>query len=94
MAGNPQQIARTWAKHALANPTFKAKLEENHAALMLRSIEPGGLDSVTSATKNAVTMAKSVGLSVADSMTAMGWALEWVCLGYVPRTSRTTASFQ
>lgn len=94
MAGNPQQIARTWAKHAITSATFRAKLKENHDALMLRSIEPGGLDSVTSATKNAVTMAKSVGLSVADSMMAMGWALDWVSLGYVPRTNRTTASFQ
>jgi len=94
MAANAQQVARTWAKHALCNPAFAAALEENHAALMLQSISTGGLDSVTSATKNGVTMAKSVGLSVADTMAAMGWALEWMRNGYVPASSRSRVSFQ
>jgi hypothetical protein len=60
---------------------------------MDQSIADGGLDKVTSATKNGVSMAKQVGLTVPEAMTAMGMALDWIEAGYVPCQSRSYGRF-
>ena len=87
------QVAREWARAGLSDPTIAAKLRANHRALILQSMEPGGLSSVTQATKNGVSMGKTMGLAVADTMTAMGRAMEWIELGFVPQQSRSVARF-
>jgi hypothetical protein len=93
MAASVQQVARQWAKHGLGNAKFSASLAQQYNALMAQSITPGGLDRVTTATKNGVSMAKSVGLSVPDAMTAMGMAIDWIEAGVVPSQSRSIGRF-
>lgn len=90
---NTLQVAREWARAGLCDATIAAKLRTNHRALVLASMEPGGLATVTSATKNGVSMGKTMGLSIPDTLTAMGRALEWIDLGYVPCQSRSIAGF-
>jgi hypothetical protein len=56
-------------------------------------MEPGGLATVTQATKNGVSMGKTMGLSIPDTLTAMGRAMEWIDLGYVPQQSKSFGRF-
>jgi hypothetical protein len=93
MASDRNKVAREWAKGGMCNSASAAKLRTYHSALFAQSMAPGGLDSVTQATKNAVTMGKTVGLSVIDTMAAMRIALEWIDLGFVPCQSRTLGRF-
>jgi hypothetical protein len=51
------------------------------------------LDKVTSATKNGVSMAKQVGLSVPEAMQAMGLAIDWIDAGIIPCQSRAFGRF-
>ena len=93
MAASVSQVARQWAKHGIGNAKFAESLFAAYDALMTQSISPGGLDKVTSATKNGVSMAKNVGLSVPDAMEAMGLALDWITAGIVPCQSRSVGRF-
>jgi hypothetical protein len=93
MAGNVLDVARQWARHGIGNAKFAALLGTRYNALMEQSIADGGLDKVTSATKNGVSMAKQVGLSVPEAMTAMGMAIDWIEAGYVPCQSRSYGRF-
>ena len=93
MAASLQQVARQWAKYGIGNDKFAALLSARYGALMEQSISEGGLDKVTSATKNGVSMAKQVGLSVPEAMQAMGLALDWIGIGYVPTQSRSFGRF-
>ena len=87
------QVAREWARAGLGDPTISNKLRTNHRALILQSMEPGGLATVTQATKNGVSMGKTMGLSIPDTLTAFGRAMEWIDLGYVPQQSRSFGRF-
>lgn len=89
MNADKWQTARDWAKLAISSRKFYGKLKENYETLALASIEPGGLDSMTSGAKNAVSMGKQVGLSIPDTLAAMTRALEWADQGCIP--SRTTS---
>tara|TARA_R110000868_G_scaffold31234_1_gene114589 strand:- start:530 stop:811 length:282 start_codon:yes stop_codon:yes gene_type:complete len=93
MASSRNQAAKEWAKIGMCDSAFAASLRTKYRALATQSISPGGLDSVTQATKNAVSMGKQVGLSVLDTMAAMRIALEWIDLGYVPVQSRSLGRF-
>lgn len=93
MADKVLQVARDWAKAGIRDGSIAASLATYHRALVLQSMSPGGLNTVTSATKNGVSMGKSMGLDVADTMTAMGYALDWIETGYVPCQSRSYGRF-
>jgi hypothetical protein len=86
-------VATTWAKAGMRDREIADTLSTNYRALILQSMAAGGLNTVTSATKNGVSMGKSMGLSVPDTMEAMRQALEWIELGYVPCRSRSIARF-
>lgn len=87
------QVARSWAKAGLCDATIAAKIRSEHRALVLKSIAPGGLSSITQAQKNGMMLTKSSGLSVPDTMTAFGRAIEWLDLGYIPQQSRSLGRF-
>jgi hypothetical protein len=53
----------------------------------------GGLDSITSATKNSVTMQKMIGLNESDRQNALRWALDYLQNGFVPAQSRSLGRF-
>jgi hypothetical protein len=93
MAANVQQVARQWAKHGISNGSFAALLSTRYNALMEQSVADGGLDKVSSATKNGVSMAKQVGLSVPEAMQAMGLAIDWIDAGIIPCQSRAFGRF-
>lgn len=87
------QVATVWAKAGMRDREISDTLATNYRALVLQSMAAGGLNTVTAATKNGVQMAKTVGLSIPDTMEAMRCALEWIELGYVPCRSRSIARF-
>ena len=86
-------VSKLWARQGMKNARFLNLLRARYNALLLQSIADGGLDKVTSATKNGISMGKQVGLSVPDVMEAMEKALSYVELGQVPVTSRTLGRF-
>ena len=93
MDANTARVAREWAKGGLCDTQIAAKLRTNYRALILASMEPGGLSTITGATKNGVNMITQVGLNKMDGLSAMGRAIEWIDLGYVPCQSRSRARF-
>lgn len=55
------------------------------------ALTKGGMDSISSATKNGVTMQKMIGLGEGERITALRTALAYLCAGYAPSTrSRVT----
>ena len=82
-----------WAAQGLKNVQFANLLRKRYNDLLTASISEGGLDKVTSATKNGVSMGKQVGLSVPDTMDAMSKAISFIDLGIVPCTTRTLGRF-
>ena len=87
------QVATVWAKAGLSDRDIADTLRTNHRALVLQSMAPGGLSTVTSATKNGVSMGKAMGLSIPDTLEAMQTALSWIDGGFVPCRSRSIARF-
>ena len=91
--GDIESVAKAWGNQAIKDGKFAALLKTRYNSLMIQSISDGGLDKVTSATKNGVSMGKQVGLSVPQVMEAMSKAIAYAELGYVPQTSRTLGRF-
>jgi len=91
--GNPLNVAARWAKAGMRNHEIAATLQTYYDALLLQSMAPGGLHTVTNATKNGIQMAKERGLSIEDTLLAFEKALDWIQLGYVPCRSRSIARF-
>lgn len=91
--GDPHSVAKEWAKVGICNPAFVAKLRTARDELAIAMLSPGGMDSITSATKNSVSMAKAQGLNIPDTLAAMNRALDWIQLGYIPTMSRSFARF-
>lgn len=87
------QVSRMWATQGLKNVQFANLLRKRYNELLTASISEGGLDKVTSATKNGVSMGKQVGLSVPETMDAMSKAISYIDLGIVPYTKRTLGRF-
>jgi hypothetical protein len=87
------QVSRMWAAQGLKNAQFATLLRKRYNDLLIASISEGGLDKVTSATKNGVSMGKQVGLSVPETMEAMSKAISYIDLGIVPYTKRTLGRF-
>jgi hypothetical protein len=87
------EVSRIWAAQGLKNVQFANLLRKRYNDLLIASISEGGLDKVTSATKNGVSMGKQVGLSVPETMDAMSKAISFIDLGIVPYTRRTLGRF-
>jgi hypothetical protein len=87
------RVSRMWAAQGLKNVQFANLLRKRYNDLLIASISEGGLDKVTSATKNGVSMGKQVGLSVPETMDAMSKAISFIDLGIVPVTTRTLGRF-
>jgi hypothetical protein len=86
-------VSRIWATQGLKNVQFANLLRKRYNDLLTASISEGGLDKVTSATKNGVSMGKQVGLSVPETMEAMSKAISYIDFGTVPYTKRTFGRF-
>tara|TARA_R110000868_G_scaffold280538_4_gene540710 strand:- start:559 stop:840 length:282 start_codon:yes stop_codon:yes gene_type:complete len=50
------------------------------------ALTKGGMDSISSAGKNGVTMSKVIGLDESSRQTALRIALAWLSQGFAPRT--------
>lgn len=87
------RVSRMWAAQGLKNVQFANLLRKRYNELLTASISEGGLDKVTSATKNGVSMGKQVGLSVPETMDAMSKAISFIDLGIVPYNTRTLGRF-
>lgn len=93
MGSQVTTAAAIWARAGLKSGKKAALIKERYDALFTQSLTAGGLDTVTQATKNSVSMGKSVGLSVIETMEALGRALEWIDAGAVPSQTRSYGRF-
>ncbi len=94
MAASVYQVARNlfaWAKdNAKRTAQIQSAFDD---AVAGGALTKGGLDSITSATKNSVTMSKMVGMNENDRQTALRLAVQWLAAGYAPATSRSLGRF-
>lgn len=92
MAATAYDTAKEIFFWANGNAERTADVQAAYDAAGANPIAKGGLDSVLSATKNNVTMQKTVGLGELDRVKALRWALTWLDLGYMP-SRRTIGVF-
>lgn len=90
---DPYDVAKTWASVALYDLEVASRMRANFRALVLQSMEPGGLNTVTSATKNAMQMGKEMSLDIPRTLLAFRECVRILDLGYVPCRSRSIARF-
>ena len=93
MAANVREVARNLFHYANGNPPRIAGIKSAFDAAMGGALSKGGMDSITSATKNGVTMAKLVGLNEVERQTALRMAMEYLNIGFVPASSRSLGRF-
>lgn len=94
MAASVYQVARNLFAWARDNAKRTAQIQQAFDdSVSGGALTKGGLDSITSATKNGVTMSKMVGLNENDRQTALRLAVEWLSLGYAPGTGRSLGRF-
>ncbi len=86
MAESAYSVARNWFAWANGNPKNTTAIRSAFNDCMAGSLGKGGLDSVTSASKNGVSMQKTVGLTEPQRQDALRLALQWLDLGYIPST--------
>ena len=93
MTANPREVAKNLFRYACGNPQRIREIKSAFDAAMSGALSKGGMDSVTSATKNGVTMSKLVGPSEADRQKALSMALDFIEAGFVPSASRSYGRF-
>lgn len=93
MAGDVRKAAIIWAKGGLSNPRNAALIKSRYDALFAQSLTAGGLDTVTNATKNSVSMGKQIGLTVVETLDALSLAKDWIDLGYIPTQTKAFGRF-
>lgn len=93
MAANPKEVARNLFYYAQGNPQRIASIRSAFDASVAGALTKGGMDSITSATKNSVTMQKMIGLNESDRQNALRWALDYLQYGFVPAQSRSIGRF-
>jgi len=86
-------VAREWARGGLTSPRLANLIKARYTALFEASLTDGGLDNVTNATKNGISMGKQVGLSAPDTLIALGRAVDWINQGLVPSGTRGRIRF-
>jgi hypothetical protein len=93
MAANVREVARNLFHYANGNPQRIAGIQSAFDAAMGGALSKGGMDSITQATKNGVTMSKLVGLNEVERQTALRMAMEYLGNGFVPASSRSLGRF-
>jgi hypothetical protein len=93
-ASDVYKIARNLFTYAHGNSKRIAQIRAAFdEAVAGGALSKGGLDVVTSATKNGVSVQKMVGLDEGSRQTALRIALQWLDAGYAPPTGRSLARF-
>jgi len=93
MAANPRDVARNLFLYARGDAKRVGDIRNAFELAMTGALTKGGMDSLTNATKNNVSMSKLVGLNESDRQTALRLAIEWIDAGFVPSQSRGFARF-
>jgi hypothetical protein len=83
MAGNVYSVARNWFTWAHRDAKNTNAIRKAFNDCMAGSLGKGGLDVVTSASKNGISMQKTVGMSESERMDALRIAIQWLDQGFV-----------
>jgi hypothetical protein len=83
MAGNVHSVARNWFVWAHRDAKNTNAIKKAFNDCMSGSLGKGGMDSVTSAAKNGISMQKTVGMSESERMDALRIAIQWLDQGFV-----------
>lgn len=93
MPSNAKDIAKNLFYYAKGNPQRIAAIQSAFDASVAGALTKGGMDMVTSAAKNNVSMQKLVGMNETDRQNALRWALQYLMSGFVPSQSRSIGRF-
>lgn len=93
MPSTAKDIARNLFYYAKGNPQRIAAIQAAFDESVAGALSKGGLDMISSASKNNVSMSKLVGMPEMDRQNALRWALAYLAAGFVPSSSRSFARF-
>jgi selenophosphate synthetase-related protein len=93
MPSNAKDIARNLFYYAKGNPQRIAAIQSAFDAAMTGALTKGGMDMITAASKNNVSMSKLAGMNETDRQNALRWALQYLMAGFVPSQSRSIGRF-
>jgi len=93
MPSNAKDIAKNLFYYAKGNPQRIAAIQSAFDASVAGALTKGGMDMVTTAAKNNISMQKLVGMNETDRQNALRWALQYLMSGFVPSQSRSIGRF-
>lgn len=93
MPSNAKEVARNLFFYAKGNPQRIASIQAAFDASVAGALTKGGMDVISSASKNNVSMTKLVGMNETDRQNALRWALQYLMAGFVPSQSRSAGRF-
>jgi hypothetical protein len=93
MAANATDVARNLFQYAVGDAGRIAAIQAAFDSSVAGALTKGGMDMMTSATKNSVTMQKMIGLNEGDRQNALRLALDYLTAGFVPMQSKSRARF-
>lgn len=93
MPSSAKDIAKNLFYYAKGNPQRIASIQAAFDESVAGALSKGGLDMISSAAKNNVSMSKLVGMPEVDRQNALRWALSYLAAGFVPSSSRSFGRF-
>jgi hypothetical protein len=94
MASSAYEVAKNLFHYAKGNAKRAQEIKKAFDSAMAGgALTRGGLDSITSGTKNGVTMKRLVQLAENDRLTALRIASQWIEAGFIPSQSRSLGRF-
>jgi selenophosphate synthetase-related protein len=93
MPSNAIDVAKNLFHYAKGNPKRIADIQSAFDSSVSGALTKGGMDLITSAAKNNVSMQKLVGMNEVDRQNALRWALQYLMNGFVPSQTRSIARF-
>jgi hypothetical protein len=83
-ASSPHAVARRLFKWAFGNQERTAAIDTAFDAAMTGALSKGGLNNLSSSSKNAISITMQQGMSEPDRQMALELARDWLAAGIMP----------
>jgi|688.fasta_scaffold58740_3 hypothetical protein len=93
MAATTIEVAKNLFHYARGNPQRVLAIRNAFDAAMTGALTKGGMDLITNANKNGVSMSKLAGMHEGERQTALRYAIMWLDAGFIPSQSRAVGRF-
>lgn len=93
MAATVTDVAKNLYHYARGNPQRILAIRNAFDSAMTGTLTKGGMDMITNASKNGVSMTKLAGMDEGQRQTALRYAVMWLDAGFIPSQSRALGRF-